>query len=83
MSSEIDDSSRVDHVVVKATGRIRTLGEQTAFYGQALWNTPDAIRRYPTMVLRQIAEWGWEPGPWPSSAGRSSSSGSSRCPPAR
>ena len=58
MTSETADRSRVDHAVEKAVGRIRTLGEQTAFYGQALWNTPDAIRRYPTMVLRQIAGMG-------------------------
>ena len=38
--------------------RTRRLGEQTAFYGQALVSTPDAIRRYPTMVLRQIAGMG-------------------------
>ncbi|OBK80045.1 ABC transporter permease [Mycobacterium sp. 1164985.4] len=36
----------------------RRLGEQTAFYGQALASTPDSIRRYPTMVLRQIAGMG-------------------------
>ncbi|OBI73491.1 ABC transporter permease [Mycobacterium sp. E740] len=36
----------------------RRLGEQTAFYGQALAATPDAVRRYPTMVLRQIAGMG-------------------------
>ena len=35
--------------------RTRRLGEQTAFYGKALWATPDALRRYPEMVLRQIA----------------------------
>ena len=38
--------------------RTRKLGEQTAFYGQALGGVPDAIRRYPTMVLRQIAGMG-------------------------
>ena len=62
MTSETADQSRVDHVVEKAVGRIRTLGEQTAFYGQALGNTPDAIRRYPTMVLRQIAGMGMGTG---------------------
>ena len=62
MTSEIDDSSRVDHAAEKAVGRTRTLGEQTAFYGQALWNTPDAVRRYPTMVLRQIAGMGMGTG---------------------
>jgi len=62
VTSETADQSRVDHVVEKAVGRIRTLGEQTAFYGQALGNTPDAIRRYPTMVLRQIAGMGMGTG---------------------
>jgi phospholipid/cholesterol/gamma-HCH transport system permease protein len=62
VTSEIDDSSHVDHAVEETVGRIRTLGEQTAFYGKALWNTPDAIRRYPTMVLRQIAGMGMGTG---------------------
>ncbi|MDT5101220.1 MAG: phospholipid/cholesterol/gamma-HCH transport system permease protein [Mycobacterium sp.] len=62
MTSEVDDSSRVDQAVGKAVRRIRTLGEQTAFYGQALWNTADAVRRYPTMVLRQIAGMGMGTG---------------------
>ncbi len=62
MTSETADQPRVDRVVEKAVGRIRTLGEQTAFYGQALGNTPDAIRRYPTMVLRQIAGMGMGTG---------------------
>jgi phospholipid/cholesterol/gamma-HCH transport system permease protein len=42
----------------RLVGAIRRLGEQTGFYGQALASTPDAIRRYPTMVLRQIAGMG-------------------------
>ena len=42
-------------VVVDAT---RRLGEQTAFYGQALAATPDAVRRYPGEVLRLIATMG-------------------------
>jgi phospholipid/cholesterol/gamma-HCH transport system permease protein len=58
----VDDSSRVDQAVGKAVRRIRTLGEQTAFYGQALWNTADAVRRYPTMLLRQIAGMGMGTG---------------------
>ena len=62
VTSEIDDSSRVGQAVEKAVGRTRRLGEQTAFYGQALWSTPDAIRRYPTMVLRQIAGMGMGTG---------------------
>jgi phospholipid/cholesterol/gamma-HCH transport system permease protein len=40
----------------------RRLGEQTVFYGQALWSTPYAVRRYPAMVLRQIAGMGMGTG---------------------
>jgi phospholipid/cholesterol/gamma-HCH transport system permease protein len=40
----------------------RRLGEQTAFYGKALLATPDAVRRYPAMVLRQIAGMGMGTG---------------------
>jgi phospholipid/cholesterol/gamma-HCH transport system permease protein len=36
----------------------RKLGEQTAFYAQALVATPDAIRRYPGELLRIIAQMG-------------------------
>ncbi|MDT5068355.1 MAG: phospholipid/cholesterol/gamma-HCH transport system permease protein, partial [Mycobacterium sp.] len=36
----------------------RRLGEQTAFYGNALAATPDAFRRYPAEVLRLIATMG-------------------------
>jgi diguanylate cyclase (GGDEF)-like protein len=35
--------------------RTRSLGEQTAFYGQALASTGDAVRRYPGEVLRLLA----------------------------
>ena len=40
----------------------RKLGEQTAFYGNALAATPDALRRYPTEVLRLIAVMGMGTG---------------------
>jgi phospholipid/cholesterol/gamma-HCH transport system permease protein len=40
----------------------RRLGEQTAFYGQALGATPDAVRRYPAEVLRLIAGMGMGTG---------------------
>ena len=40
-----------DTPLVDAT---RRLGEQTAFYGQALGATADAVRRYPAEVLRLI-----------------------------
>ena len=58
MTSQVDDASHLRKAVEKAVGRTRRLGEQTAFYGQAVWSTPDAIRRYPEMVLRQIAGMG-------------------------
>ena len=48
VTSGVDDSSLVGQAAAKAVGRTRRLGEQTAFYGQALGSTPDAIRRYPT-----------------------------------
>jgi len=60
--SGVDDSSLVGQAAAKAVGRTRRLGEQTAFYGQALWGTADALRRYPTMVLRQIAGMGMGTG---------------------
>ena len=62
MISGVDDSSLVGQAAAKAVGRTRRLGEQTAFYGQALWGTADAVRRYPTMVLRQIAGMGMGTG---------------------
>jgi phospholipid/cholesterol/gamma-HCH transport system permease protein len=40
----------------------RTLGEQTAFYGNALRFTVDAVRRYPGEVLRLIAVMGMGTG---------------------
>ena len=40
----------------------RKLGEQTAFYGNALAATPDAVRRYPAEVLRLIAVMGMGTG---------------------
>nr|CRL76247.1 organic solvents resistance ABC transporter permease [Mycolicibacterium komanii] len=55
-------AARTTEAVTKALTRVidttRRLGEQTAFYGQALASTLDAVRRYPTMVLRQIAGMG-------------------------
>ncbi|MCV7424010.1 ABC transporter permease [Mycobacterium yunnanensis] len=42
----------------KAVDATRALGEQTAFYGNALVSTADAVRRYPAEVLRLIAEMG-------------------------
>jgi phospholipid/cholesterol/gamma-HCH transport system permease protein len=48
-----------DTPLVDAT---RRLGEQTAFYGQALVATADAVRRYPAEVLRLIAGMGMGTG---------------------
>jgi phospholipid/cholesterol/gamma-HCH transport system permease protein len=44
--------------LTKGVAVTRRLGEQTAFYGQALASTADAIRRYPGEVLRLIATMG-------------------------
>ncbi|MCW2591742.1 MAG: transporter permease [Mycobacterium sp.] len=44
--------------LTKGVAATRRLGEQTAFYGQALASTGDAIRRYPGEVLRLIATMG-------------------------
>jgi phospholipid/cholesterol/gamma-HCH transport system permease protein len=40
----------------------RRLGQQTAFYGESLTSTADAVRRYPGEVLRLIAEMGMGTG---------------------
>jgi phospholipid/cholesterol/gamma-HCH transport system permease protein len=58
MSTEVDDSSRGGETLNKVVGGTRRLGEQTAFYGNALAATPDAVRRYPAEVLRLIANMG-------------------------
>jgi phospholipid/cholesterol/gamma-HCH transport system permease protein len=62
VTAEVYGPSRFSQAMDKGVGRTRRLGEQTAFYGQALWSTPDAIRRYPSMVLRQIAGMGMGTG---------------------
>ena len=46
----------------RLVGNIRKLGEQTAFYGQSLAATGDAVRRYPGELLRIIAEMGMGTG---------------------
>ena len=53
---------------------VRTLGAQTAFIGNSLAYTVDAVRRYPGEVLRLIAVLAWGPGHLPSSAAPWSSS---------
>jgi phospholipid/cholesterol/gamma-HCH transport system permease protein len=51
-------SSAESGTLTKGVAATRKLGEQTAFYGQALASTGDAIRRYPGEVLRLIATMG-------------------------
>ena len=43
-------------------GAVRTLGQQTAFIGNSLVSTVDAVRRYPGEVLRLIAVLGMGTG---------------------
>jgi phospholipid/cholesterol/gamma-HCH transport system permease protein len=57
LSAQVDDSARGE-TIGKVVDGTRRLGEQTAFYGNALAATPDAIRRYPAEVLRLIATMG-------------------------
>ena len=80
---ELDDSPPISGTLQRVVDATRKLGEQTAFYGQALWSMPYAVRRYPEMVLRQIAGMGMAAGRWPSSAAQWRSSASSRSAPAR
>jgi phospholipid/cholesterol/gamma-HCH transport system permease protein len=61
-AGEVDDSPPVGETLQRVVDATRRLGEQTAFYGQALWSTPYAVRRYPEMVLRQIAGMGMGTG---------------------
>ena len=60
-ATDISESARGE-TLNKAVGTTRRLGEQTAFYGQALASTADAIRRYPGEVLRLIAVMGMGTG---------------------
>ncbi|MCV7179351.1 ABC transporter permease [Mycolicibacterium sphagni] len=57
-----DAGSPVSQVYQRAVDTTRKLGEQTAFYGNALAATGDAIRRYPAEVLRLIAVMGMGTG---------------------
>jgi phospholipid/cholesterol/gamma-HCH transport system permease protein len=54
----VEDSPHGGETLNKMVDGTRRLGEQTAFYGNALAATPDAIRRYPAEVLRLIATMG-------------------------
>jgi phospholipid/cholesterol/gamma-HCH transport system permease protein len=53
-----DGPSRIAEIAGKLVDGTRSLGEQTAFYGQALVACGGAIRRYPGEVLRLIAVMG-------------------------
>jgi phospholipid/cholesterol/gamma-HCH transport system permease protein len=57
-----EEPSRFGETFDRLVGNIRTLGEQTAFYGNALGATVDAVRRYPGEVLRLIAVMGMGAG---------------------
>ena len=48
--------------VSRVVDSVRSLGEQTAFIGNALVSTVDAVRRYPGEVLRLIADMGMGTG---------------------
>ncbi|MCQ4362158.1 MULTISPECIES: ABC transporter permease [Mycobacterium] len=58
----VDEPSWVATVGPRLTAATRKLGEQTAFYGRALANTGEAVRRYPGELLRLIAEMGMGTG---------------------
>jgi phospholipid/cholesterol/gamma-HCH transport system permease protein len=60
--TSVDDSARGNETLNKAVGATRRVGEQTAFYGNALISVGDAIRRYPGEVLRLIAVMGMGTG---------------------
>jgi phospholipid/cholesterol/gamma-HCH transport system permease protein len=59
---EVDASARGSETLNRLVDSTRRLGEQTAFYGQALGAIPDAVRRYPAEVLRLIAGMGMGTG---------------------
>jgi phospholipid/cholesterol/gamma-HCH transport system permease protein len=59
---ERDDASAAGEAMSKVVDAIRRIGEQTAFYGNALASTADALRRYPAEVLRLIATMGMGTG---------------------
>jgi phospholipid/cholesterol/gamma-HCH transport system permease protein len=61
-SSDARGSTRAGEALTKVVDATRTLGEQTAFYGNALGATADAVRRYPGEVLRLIAVMGMGTG---------------------
>jgi phospholipid/cholesterol/gamma-HCH transport system permease protein len=56
--TQLEDAPQGSETLNKVVDGTRRLGEQSAFYGNALAATPDAIRRYPAEVLRLIATMG-------------------------
>ncbi|WP_241010652.1 MlaE family ABC transporter permease [Mycobacterium camsae] len=58
----VDESPWLSTLGPRLTAAIRQLGEQTAFYGRALANIGEAVRRYPGELLRLIAEMGMGTG---------------------
>jgi len=62
VTAQSDESSRGAEALNRAVEATRKLGEQTAFYGNALKSTGDAVRRYPAEVLRLIAVMGMGTG---------------------
>ena len=60
--TSVDDTAGGGEVLHRVVERTRSLEEQTAFYGNALAATPDAVTRYPAEVLRLIAGMGMGTG---------------------
>lgn len=58
----VDEPSWWSTLGPRLTDSTRRLGEQTAFYGRALLNIGEAVRRYPGELLRLIAEMGMGTG---------------------
>jgi phospholipid/cholesterol/gamma-HCH transport system permease protein len=53
-----DPLPRVDTLARRGIGFLRRLGEQTAFFGRSLASMGDAVVRYPSELLRLIAQIG-------------------------
>src|SRR5271168_1283699 len=61
-TAEDERSIPGSEIVSRVVDSVRSLGEQTAFIGNALGSTVDAVRRYPGEVLRLIAVLGMGTG---------------------
>jgi len=59
---DVDEFTTRGETSNRMVNATRRLGEQTAFYGNALAATADAVRRYPAEVLRLIAVMGMGTG---------------------